>query len=98
VTPTGYGKSPIFEILPFVDLPLYDRHCLVVLICPLNVNVEQEMTKLGSKAIRASDLVNNTSDEVKLDSIIMLWGILRTLSSQAFYKSCQPFTEEHISW
>lgn len=55
--PTGYGKSLIFEILPFVDFSFYDRQCLVLLICPLNVIIEQEIAKLGAKSIRASDLL-----------------------------------------
>lgn len=57
VLPTGYGKSLIFEILPFVDFSFYDRQCLVLLICPLNVIIEQEIAKLGAKSIRASDLL-----------------------------------------
>lgn len=57
VLPTGYGKSLIFEILPFVDFSFYDRQCLVLLICPLNVIIEQEIAKLGAKSIRASYLL-----------------------------------------
>lgn len=74
--PTGYGKSLIFEILPFVDFSLYDRQCLVVLVCPLNVIIEQEIAKLGSKSIRASDLVNDDESDnlTKLKSILYVVG------------------------
>lgn len=73
VLPTGYGKSLIFEILPFVDFSVYDRQCLVLLICPLNVIIEQEIAKLGAKSITASDLVDK--DESKdLKSILYIAG------------------------
>lgn len=76
ILPTGYGKSLIFEILPFVDFSLYNRQCIILLICPLNVIIEQEIAKLGVKSIRASDLVNSdeTEDIAKLRSILYVVG------------------------
>ncbi|XP_060552906.1 uncharacterized protein LOC132714144, partial [Ruditapes philippinarum] len=44
--PTGYGKSLIFKLLPFIDL-----NCLVIVIEPLNDIREQETQKLGETAI-----------------------------------------------
>ncbi|WAR08796.1 LOW QUALITY PROTEIN: BLM-like protein, partial [Mya arenaria] len=44
--PTGYGKSLIFEILPFID-----PACLVLVVEPLNVIMVQECQKLGDSAI-----------------------------------------------
>ncbi|XP_052777744.1 uncharacterized protein LOC128215056 [Mya arenaria] len=44
--PTGYGKSLIFEILPFID-----PTCLVLVVEPLNVIMVQECQKLGDSAI-----------------------------------------------
>ena len=39
--PTGYGKSLIYELLPFVD-----KGCLVIVIVPLNAIIEQQLKKL----------------------------------------------------
>ena len=44
--PTGYGKSLIFEILPFID-----TNSLVIIAEPLNVIILQECKKLGDKAV-----------------------------------------------
>ncbi|WAR23369.1 BLM-like protein [Mya arenaria] len=44
--PTGYGKSLIFESLPFID-----PTCLVLVVEPLNVIMVQECQKLGDSAI-----------------------------------------------
>ena len=44
--PTGYGKSLIYELLPFLF-----EDAFVVVIAPLNVIIEQQVQKLRSKAI-----------------------------------------------
>jgi superfamily II DNA helicase RecQ len=38
ILPTGYGKSLIFELLPFVD------DCIVIVLIPLNSILHQEPT------------------------------------------------------
>ena len=43
--PTGYGKSLIYEILPF----LVDD-CFILVIEPLIAIIKQQLTKLGDKA------------------------------------------------
>ena len=44
IFPTGYGKSLIFEILPFFSYHLCNKKAVVLLIAPLNVLIEQEYT------------------------------------------------------
>lgn len=44
--PTGYGKSLIYELLPFLD-----TGCLVVVVVPLNAILNQQMEKLGDLAM-----------------------------------------------
>ena len=44
--PTGYGKSLIYELLPFLD-----TGCLVVVVVPLNAILNQQMEKLGNLAL-----------------------------------------------
>ena len=44
--PTGYGKSLIYELLPFID-----DGCLVVVIAPLNAIIKQQVQKLGDMAM-----------------------------------------------
>ena len=50
ILPTGYGKSLIFEILPFFSYHLYNKKSVVLVIAPLNVIIEQELHKLGKVA------------------------------------------------
>ena len=44
--PTGYGKSLIYELLPFID-----HSCLVIVIAPLNAIIKQQTQKLGDMAM-----------------------------------------------
>lgn len=55
--PTGFGKSLVYEILPFVD-----QNSLVIVVVPLNAIIAQQIQKLGSMAIclsRGKDLPTN---------------------------------------
>ena len=54
ILPTGYGKSLIFEILPFFSYHLYNKKSVVLVIAPLNVIIEQELHKLGKVACEAT--------------------------------------------
>ena len=54
--PTGYGKSLIYEILPYIN-----PDNIVFVIVPLNANfIEQQVDKLGTKAL---SFCGNVSDE-----------------------------------
>jgi len=44
--PTGYGKSLIYELLPFLD-----TGCLVVVVVLLNAILNQQMERLGDLAM-----------------------------------------------
>ena len=57
--PTGFGKSLIFEILPFVD-----PNSLVVVVVPLNAIIAQQIQKLGSMAISLSKGKKIPTDEI----------------------------------
>ncbi|XP_053373974.1 recQ-like DNA helicase Blm [Mercenaria mercenaria] len=55
--PTGFGKSLVYEMLPFVD-----PNSLVVVVVPLNAIIAQQIQKLGSMAIclsKGKDLPTN---------------------------------------
>lgn len=47
--PTGYGKSFIYEILPF-----FVPKCLVIVIVPLNAIIEQQTVKLSGQSFSLS--------------------------------------------
>lgn len=47
VIPTGYGKSLIFELLPWYIKYTKNMECSVIIIVPLNSLVDQECKKLG---------------------------------------------------
>ena len=46
VLPTGYGKSMIFELLPYYLKHVHGLSCIVIIIMPLNSIIEQELKKL----------------------------------------------------
>ncbi|XP_078318569.1 ATP-dependent DNA helicase RecQ-like [Crassostrea virginica] len=68
ILPTGYGKSLIFEILPFVDFSLYNRQCIILLICPLNVIIE------GYYPAKMSRLNRQTYIVVDEAHLVPQWG------------------------
>ena len=45
VLPTGYGKSLIFEVLPYLN------DTKVVIVCPLNAIIYEQVQKFGEDAI-----------------------------------------------
>jgi len=51
--PTGFGKSLIYEILPFVD-----PKSLIIVVVPLNAIIVQQVKKLGSITIVLSKKAN----------------------------------------
>lgn len=44
--PTGYGKSLIFELIPFYSLCANSVESVVIVLMPLNVIIQQEVKKL----------------------------------------------------
>ena len=57
--PTRFGKSLIYEILPFVD-----PNSLAVVVVPLNAIIAQQIQKLGSMAISLSKGKKIPTDEI----------------------------------
>ena len=67
---TGYGKSLIFYILPF----LHDSLCGVIICTPLNSIIEDQAKKLGSKLLIVDqklllDIKKNNSKSVSLQKL-----------------------------
>lgn len=58
--PTGYGKSLIYELLPVLLRKKFNKSAYVIVIEPLNVIINQQLTKLGSDAMAVK---NNMSKE-----------------------------------
>lgn len=46
ILPTGYGKSLIYELLPFWHFEEMGKPAIVLVLEPLNVIIEQQMQKL----------------------------------------------------
>ncbi|XP_060084050.1 bifunctional 3'-5' exonuclease/ATP-dependent helicase WRN-like [Ylistrum balloti] len=55
VLPTGYGKSIIFQLLPWLFQRKYDSStpCIVLVICPLNSIMEDQVMGLRERGISA---------------------------------------------
>ena len=52
ILPTGYGKSLIFQMLPWVLMK--DEPGIVIVICPLTSIMQDQVMTLKEKGIRAS--------------------------------------------
>ena len=56
VFPTGYGKSLIFQLLPFLHAE--NKNAKVIVVSPLNSIITDQMTTLKSRGIQAGVLPN----------------------------------------
>ncbi|XP_062621809.1 ATP-dependent DNA helicase Q1-like [Saccostrea cucullata] len=69
--PTGYGKSLIYELVPLVLEKKFDQNTVMLVLEPLNVIIEQQLSKLGSSAMsicenmKESDLKKLTENSVQ---------------------------------
>ena len=55
VLPTGYGKSLIFQILPFFLPPKCSRN-IVIVVCPLTSIIEDQVKTLRERGVAAEIL------------------------------------------
>lgn len=58
--PTGYGKSLIYDFFSVLLRKKFNKSAYVIVIEPLNVIINQQLTKLGSDAMAVK---NNMSKE-----------------------------------
>ena len=63
VLPTGFGKSLIFHLLPYV-LPTKGAKNIVLVVCPLNSIIEDQLTVLNSRGISANVLVRRSQNSI----------------------------------
>ncbi|KAK3102646.1 hypothetical protein FSP39_012843, partial [Pinctada imbricata] len=62
VLPTGYGKSLIFELLPYYMRHVHGYKKLVIIIVePLNTIIEQELEKVGEDGIHLTNEMESQS-------------------------------------
>ena len=68
ILPTGYGKSLVFEAASVLKNLLFNAHHKTILISPLNVIIEQQLTSLGERAkkIKESDLNSDSGEHYLL--------------------------------
>lgn len=66
VLPTGYGKSLIFELLPFYMQCVCKQNIVVIVLMPLNVIIQQEVERLGNHALHVTvDCIMNADKTYK---------------------------------
>ena len=53
VLPTGYGKSIIFQLLPFIHEYLLGKETIVIVIAPLNAIIDDQIKSLLKRGVRA---------------------------------------------
>ena len=61
VLPTGFGKSLIFQLLPFV-FPTIDKRNIVIVVCPLTSNILDQLSSLQHLKISGAVLFNRFAD------------------------------------
>ena len=64
VLPTGYGKSLIFQLLPWILPPKSEgENNIVLVVCPLSSIIKDQISLLNERGIRAAYLSNFTDDD-----------------------------------
>ena len=63
VFPTGFGKSLIFHLLPYA-LPTKKTKNIVLVVCPLNAIIEDQLKILKIRGISANVLVGKSEDNI----------------------------------
>lgn len=90
--PTGFGKSLVYEILPFVD-----PNSLVVVVVPLNAIIAQQIQKLGSMAFCLSRGKNLPTDQIANGTIRYVFthpeDILNNRRINDFFRQEYPKTQ-----
>lgn len=85
VLPTGYGKSLIFQLLPWVLPPKNGEKNLVLVVCPLSSIIKDQISMLNERGIRAASLPNIF--EKKTDDCSSLFPNDETASSSEMHIS-----------
>ena len=76
VLPTGFGKSLIFEVLLLVKEVLSKKDACVVVVCPLESIVSDQIEEASSMGLIARSIKDMSSKEIEVDTICCL-GQLR---------------------
>jgi len=50
--PTGYGKSLLYEVLPYVEDVFRQSDTVVVVVMPLNAIIDDHMRNIGDRAVK----------------------------------------------
>lgn len=98
VLPTGYGKSLIYQVLPFVfdGTSSVNSNSMIIVVSPLNAIMEEQITKLQTQGIpcavlRMSDDINITED-LKTAKLRILFAhpevLVENVAVKKLLKSC----------
>ena len=68
VLPTGFGKSLLFQLLPYF-LPVKADKNVVIVVCPLNSIIEDQLKVLGERGITADVLQLASDDREGIESL-----------------------------
>ena len=68
VLPTGFGKSLLFQLLPNF-LPVKEDKNVVIVVCPLNSIIEDQLKVLGERGITADVLQLVSDDREGIESL-----------------------------
>lgn len=61
VLPTGYGKSIIFQLLPFIQEYFSEKEAIVIVIAPLNAIIDDQIRSLRKKGVKAGSMKTKDS-------------------------------------
>ena len=68
VLPTGFGKSLLFQLLPDF-LPVKADKNVVIVVCPLNSIIEDQLKVLGERGVTADVLQLASDDREGIESL-----------------------------
>ncbi len=77
VLPTGYGKTVIFHLLPFVSTPHTQQPCILI-ANPLNAIITQQKTKFGDSCkVVDEEFLRELSGDLALGNIHLIESKLK---------------------
>jgi len=80
ILPTGYGKSLIYHLMPFVD-----ESCFVIVLCPLNSILYEQKERLGESALLIDrNVVSDLKAFVKSRKLDQSSPVIRQLCMTGF--------------
>lgn len=79
VLPTGYGKSMLYQLLPFI-IPVQKNRNIVIVVSPLNAIIEDQKNVLLERGIKVGTLTCEKKE--KEGKLFNIWTVVVMLTTR----------------